>query len=173
MSAVGIGLLSQPSRVLSGWASRMGMAWCVAGAALLCGCDQDSMAEHRANTAALSAPPERIAVGPIPGEGNHIPGVINPLGDDAAVLQEGRRLFLAFNCYGCHGGYGGGGMGPSLRDEDWLYGRSDAQIFASIAAGRANGMPAWGTLLPESEIWKLVSYIQSMRTDSEPQKPGG
>lgn len=62
-------------------------------------------------------------------------------------------------------------MGPSLRDEEWIYGNDDARIFDSIAAGRANGMPAWGTRLPSQEIWKLVSYIQSLRTDREPQAP--
>ena len=62
-------------------------------------------------------------------------------------------------------------MGPSLRDERWLYGSSEAQIFDSIASGRAHGMPAWGTMLPESEIWKLTAYIRSLRTDDEPDRP--
>lgn len=62
-------------------------------------------------------------------------------------------------------------MGPSLRDELWVYGGSDAQIFDSIAVGRTNGMPAWGTILPRQEIWKIVTYIRSMRTPQEPDPP--
>jgi cytochrome c oxidase cbb3-type subunit 3 len=62
-------------------------------------------------------------------------------------------------------------MGPSLRDSTWLYGGSDADIYASIAEGRANGMPAWGTKLAADQIWQLVSYIQSLRTPNEPERP--
>jgi cytochrome c oxidase cbb3-type subunit 3 len=87
------------------------------------------------------------------------------------AIAEGRKLFLWYNCAGCHGGHAGGGMGPSLRDPVWLYGSSDAQIFDSIAQGRAHGMPAWGTKVPEQQIWKLVVYIKSLRTPQEPDPP--
>ena len=62
-------------------------------------------------------------------------------------------------------------MGPSLRDVDWLYGSSDEAIFSSIAEGRGKGMPAWGSRIPDEQIWKLVSYIRSLRTASEPDPP--
>lgn len=95
----------------------------------------------------------------------------NPYGQEQVVLSEGRRLFESYNCAGCHGDHAGGGMGPSLRDQDWIYGGSSAQIFNSIAEGRAHGMPAWGTKLPEDQIWKLVAYIKSLRTSKEPDSP--
>jgi cytochrome c oxidase cbb3-type subunit 3 len=95
----------------------------------------------------------------------------NPFADNAVALTEGRTLFVQYNCAGCHGGHAGGGMGPSLRDVVWIYGNSDAHIFDSIAEGRAHGMPAWGTKLPQEQIWKLVAYIQSLRTPQEPQPP--
>jgi cytochrome c oxidase cbb3-type subunit 3 len=67
-------------------------------------------------------------------------------------------------------------MGPSLRDKDWIYGGTDMQVFDSIAQGRAHGMPAWGTRLPEEEIWKLAAYVKSLCTPLEPdpaeQTPG-
>ena len=88
-------------------------------------------------------------------------------------MQEGRQLFVQFNCYGCHGGRAGGGMGPSLRDQDWIYGSDDAQVFDSISRGRANGMPAWGQRLPDDVIWKLVTYVKSLRTPQEPDPPAG
>lgn len=112
-----------------------------------------------------------ILVGPAPGPPRETPQPRNPLADTPGTVQDGRRLFVAFNCSGCHGGHGGGGMGPSLRDARWLYGSSDAQIFDSIASGRAHGMPAWGAMLPQSEIWKLTAYIRSLRTDDEPDRP--
>jgi cytochrome c oxidase cbb3-type subunit 3 len=112
----------------------------------------------------------RQAVGPIPGIGD-LPAAKNPRGMDRNVLQEGRRLFVQYNCSGCHGGHGGGGMGPSLRDQIWLYGSSPGKIFNSIAEGRAHGMPAWGTRVPDNQVWALVAYIQSMRTRDEPEPP--
>jgi cytochrome c oxidase cbb3-type subunit 3 len=62
-------------------------------------------------------------------------------------------------------------MGPSLRDRTWLYGDRDDQIFDSIAEGRSNGMPAWGSKIPSDQIWELVAYIKSMRTPQEPEPP--
>src|SRR4051812_36419343 len=108
-------------------------------------------------------------VGPVPGLGD-IPARKNPLDDDVARV-EGRKLFVLYNCSGCHGGRGGGGMGPSLRDTDWLYGSSADRIFNSIAQGRGHGMPSWGVRLPDKQIWQLTAYIQSLRTDDEPEAP--
>jgi cytochrome c oxidase cbb3-type subunit 3 len=97
--------------------------------------------------------------------------VSNPFGQDPMTLNAGRLYFNRYNCSGCHGGHAGGGMGPSLRDESWIYGNDDAQIFGSISEGRAHGMPAWGMKLPDEVIWKLVAYIKSLRTPEEPEPP--
>ena len=53
----------------------------------------------------------------------------------------------------------------------WLYGNRDDQIYDSIAQGRSKGMPAWGTKIPEQQIWELVAYIKSMGTPQEPDPP--
>jgi cytochrome c oxidase cbb3-type subunit 3 len=116
-------------------------------------------------------PGVKIPVGPIPGPAVEPNFPTNPFEGNPVALVEGRRLFVWYNCAGCHGGHGGGGMGPTLRDPVWRYGSADAQIFASIAEGRAMGMPAWGTRIPEDQIWKLVAYIKSMRTAQEPDPP--
>ena len=121
--------------------------------------------------ASSSPPPVPTPVGPVPGPAQNPPRRENPYHGNTAAMAEGRTLFVRMNCSGCHGGRAGGGMGPSLRDVDWLYGSTDAQIFDSIAEGRANGMPAWGTALPEDQIWKLVAYIKSLRTPDEPNPP--
>jgi cytochrome c oxidase cbb3-type subunit 3 len=115
--------------------------------------------------------PVRTAVGPTPGIQETTTFVDNPFGGDRAAAGQGQRLFVQFNCSGCHGDHGGGGMGPSLRDQDWLYGNADAQIFSSIAEGRANGMPAWGPKLAPDQIWRVVTYLKTMRTTNEPDPP--
>ena len=124
------------------------------------------------DVAASAAPPSvPTPVGPVPGPAQNPPRRENPYRNNVGAMSEGRTLFVRMNCSGCHGGRAGGGMGPSLRDVDWLYGSTDAQIFGSIAEGRAYGMPAWGTRLPEDQIWKLVAYIKSLRTPDEPHPP--
>jgi cytochrome c oxidase cbb3-type subunit 3 len=112
----------------------------------------------------------RQPVGPIPGAGA-LPPAKNPLEDQPDALMEGRRLFVQMNCSGCHGGHGGGGMGPSLRDPDWLYGGSPDRIFNSIAEGRGKGMPAWGVRLTDKQIWELTLYVSALRTSHEPEPP--
>jgi len=113
----------------------------------------------------------RTAVGPIPGPDKGIPQASNPFAGNKVAMSEGRQLFDRMNCSGCHGDHAGGGMGPSLRDEDWIYGSEDARILSSIAEGRANGMPAWGTKIGDDQLWKLVTYIKSLRTQNEPEAP--
>lgn len=113
-------------------------------------------------------------VGPIPGEPSRpadYEPIENPFADDLTALGEGRRFFQHYNCAGCHGDHGGGGMGPSLRDDVWLYGGNHAQIANSIAEGRAYGMPAWRTRLTSAQIWQITAYLKSMRTEREPDKP--
>ncbi len=121
--------------------------------------------------AASAPPPMKTPVGPIPGPDENPPRPPNPYNGDRAAWGEGRQLFVRMNCSGCHGSHAGGGMGPSLRDVDWIYGSTDAQVFSSIAEGRAHGMPAWGTKLNEDQIWKLVAYIKTLRTPNEIQPP--
>ncbi len=121
--------------------------------------------------AAGAAPAVETPVGPLPGPAMQTAEKTNPYAQNSVALMEGRRLFVHYNCSGCHGGHAGGGMGPSLRDPVWIYGSSDAHIFDSIAQGRANGMPSWGRMIPQEEIWKIVAYIKSMRTNMEPEPP--
>jgi cytochrome c oxidase cbb3-type subunit 3 len=91
----------------------------------------------------------------------------NPLARDPDAIQRGMKDFDAFNCSGCHAPNGGGGMGPSLSNDTWIYRSSPANIYLSIAQGRAAGMPAFGAMLPDRTLWELVAYIQSIS-----EKPG-
>ncbi len=86
----------------------------------------------------------------------------NPYEGNAQAVQRGKQLFTKMNCAGCHGYGATGGMGPSLVDTYWRYGDTPVQIYKSIAEGRPQGMPAWNPALPPEEIWRLVTYIQSL-----------
>jgi cytochrome c oxidase cbb3-type subunit 3 len=82
-------------------------------------------------------------------------------GGNAYALNDGKRLFASFNCAGCHS-HGGGGMGPPLMDSAWIYGFEPANIYATIANGRPNGMPAFKNRIAPSQLWELVAYVRSM-----------
>ena len=84
-----------------------------------------------------------------------------PYDDNAFGTMQGQQLYSVMNCTGCHSN-GGGGMGPPLMDDEWLYGSLPNQIFASIAEGRANGMPSWKYKLTNDQIWQLVAYVRSL-----------
>jgi Cytochrome c, mono- and diheme variants len=100
-----------------------------------------------------------------PGAIAFMPNIKNPLANDPDAVERGRIAFDRFNCSGCHAANAGGGMGPSLSNSKWIYRSDPANIFLTIYQGRPNGMPAWGTMLPDRVIWELVSYIKSI---SEP-----
>jgi len=135
---------------------------------LLAACGRSQASELAIN----GSPPvltNRVGVPPGPVE----PGeeLKNPFDSDSTAAQEGRKLFTQFNCSGCHGDHAGGGMGPSLRDAEWIYGSSDGALYGAIVDGRAHGMPAWGSRIPEPQVWQLVSYLRSFGTSSEPEAP--
>jgi len=85
----------------------------------------------------------------------------NPYEGNAYAISQGQKLFEQYNCAGCHL-HGGGGIGPPLMDDEWIYGSSPAQVYASIAEGRPNGMPSFGKRIPAEQVWQLVSYVRSL-----------
>jgi cytochrome c oxidase cbb3-type subunit 3 len=147
---------------------RRSLGWVAWGTlVVVCGCGRTPPS----GGATATAPPAVTAVGPIPGPPTEDSSVTNPYARDRTAMTEGRQLFVRFNCSGCHGGRAGGGMGPSLRDVDWIYGNRDGQLYSSIAEGRAHGMPSWQPRMSADQIWKLVTYIKALRTRNEPQPP--
>jgi len=145
----------------------MRIIYLAAAALALAGCQTES-----SSLPAGGSPPQNAYfIGPQPGPDRAFPQLVNPYSGDRSVLADGRRLFNWYNCSGCHGDHGGGGMGPSLRDSLWYYGGDEASIFASITEGRQHGMPSWGSKLPANDIWRIVTYIKSMRTAYEPDPP--
>jgi cytochrome c oxidase cbb3-type subunit 3 len=97
-----------------------------------------------------------------PGNISLAPKISNPLAQDPQAATRGMQDFIQFNCVGCHAPNAGGGMGPALSEGHFIYGSSPANLFLSIYQGRPNGMPTWGGILPESTIWELVAYVDSI-----------
>jgi cytochrome c oxidase cbb3-type subunit 3 len=84
-----------------------------------------------------------------------------PYYDNAEAVVTGKRLFAQYNCSGCHSN-GGGGMGPSLMDNQWIYGGRLEQIHQTLVEGRPNGMPTWGGKIPDEQLWQIAAYVRSM-----------
>jgi mono/diheme cytochrome c family protein len=116
------------------------------------------------------------------GEISDIPGevpqkyreLVNPLHDDPEALARGTDAYRAL-CIQCHG-ESGQGDGPEAKGFDPPPGdlsrpemgeRSDGYLYWRIADGGSfepfnSLMPAWGTLLSDTEIWELVSYLRTL-----------
>lgn len=134
--------------------------------ALLCACDRESRnvrGQPLGETVPAGQSPDTIF------PGNSSPPPRDPRAgiyeENAYAISQGQQLFTAMNCVGCHS-HGGGGMGPALMDGKWRYGGRIDQIAASIANGRPNGMPAWGTKLTGYQIWQLAAYVKSLAGDT-------
>lgn len=91
----------------------------------------------------------------------------NPHEGDPSAVATGAKLFVAYNCIDCHGADGSGAMGPSLADGRWHFGGEPGEIFESIYQGRPDGMPAWGSLISQDQIWMLVSYVKSLEANKD------
>lgn len=115
------------------------------------------------------------------GEISDIPGevpaayraLVNPIVGDADALARGAEAYNAL-CIQCHGERGRGdgaeaqGFDPPPGDlsRSELAEIADGYLYWRIAEGGAfepynSLMPAWGTLLSDTEIWELVSYLRT------------
>jgi cytochrome c oxidase cbb3-type subunit 3 len=136
-----------------------------AGAALalllvLCGCERE--ARRYGDTPREVSRPTDVALTPlVPGQPAAPASTESPYRANAFGIAEGKRLFTWYNCNGCHA-QGGGGIGPALMDDKWIYGAAPGQIYATIAHGRPNGMPAFGERVPDQQVWQIVAYVQSL-----------
>lgn len=86
----------------------------------------------------------------------------NPYEGNSGARREGERLWGWYNCADCHGSLGGGGIGPPFANGVTTYGEDPASLFRSIAQGRPNGMPSYGNIVPDQQIWMLVTYAEAL-----------
>jgi cytochrome c oxidase cbb3-type subunit 3 len=85
----------------------------------------------------------------------------NPSDQRAFDTNQGKQLFVQYNCSGCHFN-GGGGIGPPLMDEKWIYGDQPENIYSTIVEGRPNGMPSFRQKIPDAQVQQIVAYVRSM-----------
>jgi cytochrome c oxidase cbb3-type subunit III len=126
----------------------------------------------------IQAPPSTAERATLMGTGDFVAGervprtrTRNPFEGDVQARSDGGRLYGWFNCAGCHGANGGGGIGPPFADDEWIYGGDPASIFQSIAQGRPNGMPAFGSMVPDEQIWRIELYVRSLAGDRRDAQP--
>ena len=81
---------------------------------------------------------------------------------NAYALAAGKQLLGWYNCSGCHAN-GGGGSGPRADGRRLDLRRRRARRSSRPSReGRPNGMPAFGSRIPEDQIWQLAAYVRSM-----------
>ncbi len=77
---------------------------------------------------------------------------------DQKIIDEGARLFGQSCTHYCHGKDGGAARAPKLRGRNL----DPGYAYTRITNGTPNGMPAFGSAMPEETIWKLVAYVVSI-----------
>jgi len=75
-------------------------------------------------------------------------------------VSEGGRQFRWAGCDQCHGSTAAGFA--RLDDPAWRCGGDVARIYASIAQGCGQGMPAYGGRLTSEQIWRLAAYAKGL-----------
>ncbi|MEK6554960.1 MAG: cbb3-type cytochrome c oxidase N-terminal domain-containing protein [Bdellovibrionota bacterium] len=90
--------------------------------------------------------------------------------NDPAQAAAGAAAY-ASKCAVCHGNELQGQIGPNLVDNYWLHGRATRiDIVKVIREGVVDkGMPAWGQMVSQQEIYALTSFIISKRGSNPPQ----
>ncbi len=91
------------------------------------------------------------------------PKLLNPFAGDPDAVKDGRRLFMSNGCSGCHGLGGGGGMGKPILDDEWIFGSDDETLYKLIKGQiPQQTMPRTFAVLPDEQVWKLLSYVRSL-----------
>jgi mono/diheme cytochrome c family protein len=113
--------------------------------------------------------PEKRTIGPSP-------PVTPPVSDadpravlyqkNAWQIAQGGRLFAWYGCQGCHTDTATGAL--DLADDHWQNGGGLAQVWTSIAEGRADGMPAYAGRVPDEQIWQLTAYVRDQHKHARP-----
>ena len=140
---------------------RLTLTALVPGIALVVACEREERRFQESPATATPAGNPLVVTTLQPGPAVIASTTEAPYDDVAWAVSEGKALYNAMNCSGCHF-QGGGGIGPPLMDDEWIYGSEPQQVFATIAEGRPNGMPAWKFMLSNQQIWEIVSYVRSL-----------
>ncbi len=85
------------------------------------------------------------------------------------AIQKGQGIFTS-KCAACHGDKGQGVIGPNLADSFWIHGKGTLVAVAKVVHDGVNekGMPPWGSMLKDEEIFSVVAYVKSLRGTNPP-----
>jgi hypothetical protein len=96
----------------------------------------------------------------------------NPVAGNFKALIAGRKIYRT-HCAKCHGDAGkGNGPGAKsqtpppadLTKDPLIHGSTDGEMFKIISDGVPGAaMPAFSKILGESDVWKVVEAVKSMR----------
>jgi cytochrome c oxidase cbb3-type subunit 3 len=87
---------------------------------------------------------------------------------DSARIKAGREVFQG-KCVSCHGAQGQGGIGPNLTDDYWIHGGKMTDIVKVVSEGVLDkGMPPWGAILKQDELYSVVIFVKSLRGTNPP-----
>lgn len=86
-----------------------------------------------------------------------------------AVLAAGAQAF-ATKCAACHGPQLQGQIGPNLTDNYWIHGKGTRMDIIKVVRDGVpdKGMPTWGPLLSQDELYGVVAYIISKKGSNPP-----
>jgi mono/diheme cytochrome c family protein len=107
------------------------------------------------------------------------PVILTPVGAAAVIptaaprqpgqgnAQDGQALY-AQNCAACHGAEAQGGVGPALKNNQFVKTGGDDKVFQTIANGRpGTAMPAWsqakGGKLTDAQIDNVVAFLHTLQ----------
>ncbi|WP_404329244.1 c-type cytochrome [Mesobacillus maritimus] len=92
-----------------------------------------------------------------------------PSKEEQAFIENGEKLYNQL-CLACHGenGKGEGELpGTALNNQHFLNTYADGDLYNQIKDGRFEArMPEYGSILSETEINQLVSFIRSWQTET-------
>lgn len=91
-----------------------------------------------------------------------------PTADDALAaatspdsIEKGKEIY-AQNCVGCHAADLSGGIGPNLKDAEWIHGGTLEAINKTITDGiPEKGMLTWGPILGPEKVAQVAAYVHS------------
>jgi cytochrome c oxidase cbb3-type subunit III len=93
--------------------------------------------------------------------------------------RAGGAVAFKTNCAVCHGSGAQGGPGyPNLNDDEWLWGGSLDQIYATLRYGAHNdnpnthvgNMPPWKDSLKPEEIENVATYVEHLHEGAKAQE---
>ncbi|HLG87409.1 MAG TPA: c-type cytochrome [Alphaproteobacteria bacterium] len=86
-------------------------------------------------------------------------------GGNTELITRGKRLFISYGCGWCHEDAGRkAGKGPQLMNTQ----RDDNFILTRIATGSPGKMPAFGAGLSADDYEALLTYIRSLKPETNP-----